>query len=182
MKTNIIFLILIAILLVTLLYSHSLFRDMRGEIDTLNEQLSDTRQEALETIRDATDYIAELEGEIARQRAEIFLLRDALDSACEWEPVGSFKRTFYGTVPGVTGDIGASGRKLFDGAFAMRPATMAQYGISLGDEICLVLADGEAVYGVVLDHAVADVIDEYRTGAIPAFGTDVVDLWVKRYD
>ena len=98
-----------------------------------------------------------------------------------WDLIGKFKRTFYGTVPGVTGDTGASGQKLFEGSFAMNPGMMEQHDILLGDEICIMPDSEDMVFGIVLDYAEAEVVDEYRTGEIPAFGTDMVHVWVRRF-
>jgi hypothetical protein len=95
------------------------------------------------------------------------------------KPIGIYKRTFYKTVPGVTGTIGSSGKKLHDGAVAMNQETMKRHGLKLMDEVCLLFPDGREEWCIILDIAEADVVDSYTTGVVPSRGIDYVEVWKK---
>jgi hypothetical protein len=121
--------------------------------------------------------------ESSRAEAPVCHMDVAVAGMPGMEHVGVFRRTFYGTVPGVTGDVGASGRELFDGAVALNPADMAAMGVGYGDELCLVRPDGSEVWCVVLDAAAASgIVDCYVPDGqeIPAFGAEAVEVWAKR--
>jgi len=96
-------------------------------------------------------------------------------------PVGSMKQipepvkvTWYSTVPDITGTYGASGNKLYDGAAAMNQQLMTTYGLSFGDEVCIVTDVGDEYWFIIEDIAEANVIDLYVADT-STVATDLVE-------